>query len=188
MAVGEANSIERRTAHDKPQSVPFSVATNGTFTPAPNTAPRCGGGGDGRTATSGRSLGGCDQVRCGVRFTLHRPAPRGRAFDGEGLREDDSKGRVCPRALRRRTRTDQRGLRERSRRKLQEYTAIVKRVGDWWIGWIEEVSGVNCQERSREELLETLTVTLGEALESNRQAARAAAGEGFTLEKVVVAT
>ncbi|MCY3593303.1 MAG: type II toxin-antitoxin system HicB family antitoxin [Acidobacteria bacterium] len=71
---------------------------------------------------------------------------------------------------------------------MQEYTAIVKRVGDWWIGWIEEVSGVNCQERSREELLETLTVTLGEALESNRQAARAAAGEGFTLEKVVVAT
>ena len=50
------------------------------------------------------------------------------------------------------------------------------------------MSGVNCQERSREELLETLTVTLGEALESNRQAARAAAGEGFTLEKVVVAT
>ncbi|MDE2978525.1 MAG: type II toxin-antitoxin system HicB family antitoxin [Acidobacteriota bacterium] len=71
---------------------------------------------------------------------------------------------------------------------MQEYTAIVKRAGDWWIGWIEEVPGVNCQERSREELLETLTITLGEALEFNRQAALAAAGEGYTLEKVVVAT
>ena len=47
---------------------------------------------------------------------------------------------------------------------MQGYTAIVKRVGDWWIGWIEEMPGVNCQERSREELLETLTITLSEAL------------------------
>ena len=57
---------------------------------------------------------------------------------------------------------------------MQEYTATVKRAGDWWIGWIEEVPGVNCQERSREELLETLAVALGEALEFNRQAALAA--------------
>ncbi len=71
---------------------------------------------------------------------------------------------------------------------MQEYTAIVKRTGGWWIGWIEEVPGVNCQERSREELLETLTITLGEALEFNRQAALTAAGDGYTLEKVVVAT
>ncbi len=71
---------------------------------------------------------------------------------------------------------------------MQEYTAIVKRAGDWWIGWIEEVPGVNCQEGSREELLETLTITLSEALEFNRQAALAAAGEGYTLERIVVAT
>ncbi|MGH9892385.1 MAG: type II toxin-antitoxin system HicB family antitoxin, partial [bacterium] len=34
------------------------------------------------------------------------------------------------------------------------YTAVVKKSGDWWIGWIEEVPGVNCQESSRDELLE----------------------------------
>ena len=34
----------------------------------------------------------------------------------------------------------------------------------WWIGWIEEVSGVNCQEAIREELIESLRVTLREAL------------------------
>ena len=33
-----------------------------------------------------------------------------------------------------------------------EYTAIIKRSGKWWIGWIEEVPGVNCQELTREEL------------------------------------
>ena len=49
------------------------------------------------------------------------------------------------------------------------YTAVIEHDGDWWIGWIEEVPGVNCQEASRDELLETLKVTLSEALEFNRQ-------------------
>jgi len=47
------------------------------------------------------------------------------------------------------------------------YSAIVKKDGEWWIGWIEEVPGVNCQEATRDELLETLKVTLQEALELN---------------------
>jgi len=47
------------------------------------------------------------------------------------------------------------------------YTAITKQDADWWIGWIEEVPGVNCQERTREELLDSLHVTLKEALEFN---------------------
>lgn len=45
-----------------------------------------------------------------------------------------------------------------------QYTAVMKQDGGWWIGWIEEVPGVNCQEASREELLETLRLTLQEAL------------------------
>ena len=61
----------------------------------------------------------------------------------------------------------------------QTYTAIVKQDGDWWIGWIEEISGVNCQEATREELLETLKITLQEALEFNRQDALAFAGENY---------
>jgi predicted RNase H-like HicB family nuclease len=50
------------------------------------------------------------------------------------------------------------------------YTAVVKQAGDWWIGWIEEIPGVNCQEATREELLETLRITLAEALELDRLA------------------
>ena len=45
------------------------------------------------------------------------------------------------------------------------YTALTKQDNGWWIGWIEEVPGVNCQERTHEQLLETLKVTLKEALE-----------------------
>jgi predicted RNase H-like HicB family nuclease len=45
------------------------------------------------------------------------------------------------------------------------YTGIIKQSGNWWIGWIEEVQGVNCQEATREELLESLRITLLEVLE-----------------------
>ncbi len=41
-----------------------------------------------------------------------------------------------------------------------EYTAVLKQEGDWWIGWVEEIPGVNCQERTREELIECLRATL----------------------------
>lgn len=61
----------------------------------------------------------------------------------------------------------------------QTYTAVVKQNGEWWIGWIEEVPGVNCQERTREQLLETLRVTLAEAIAHNRTEARDAAGKGY---------
>ena len=61
----------------------------------------------------------------------------------------------------------------------QNYTAVIKQDAGWWIGWIEEVPGVNCQEASRAELLETLRVTLREALEFNRQEAIDAAGSAY---------
>lgn len=68
----------------------------------------------------------------------------------------------------------------------REYTAVIKQEDGWWIGWIEEVPGVNCQERTREELLETLRITLREALELNRQEALSAAGSDFQEETIAV--
>ena len=62
---------------------------------------------------------------------------------------------------------------------MNQYTAVVKQDSDWWIGWIEEIPGVNCQERTREELLDTLRVTLQEAIEMNRKDAVAAAAGGY---------
>jgi predicted RNase H-like HicB family nuclease len=67
-----------------------------------------------------------------------------------------------------------------------EYTAIIKQDGDWWIGWVEEIPGVNCQEPSREELLDSLKVTLQEALELNRHDALSAAGTGYAEIKIAV--
>ena len=66
------------------------------------------------------------------------------------------------------------------------YTAVIKKDGDWWIGWIEEVPGVNCQEASREALSETLKVTLQEALKYNRQDAIAAADGDYEEQEIAV--
>lgn len=48
---------------------------------------------------------------------------------------------------------------------LQPYTALIRQSEGWWIGWILEVRGVICQERTRSELLDTLQITLREILE-----------------------
>lgn len=59
------------------------------------------------------------------------------------------------------------------------YTAVVQQDGPWWIGWIEEVPGVNSQGKTRDELIENLSDALDEALEMNRADARAAASGAF---------
>lgn len=48
------------------------------------------------------------------------------------------------------------------------YTAVIRQDGPWWLGWVEELPGVNAQEQTREELLESLRQVLREALEFNR--------------------
>jgi len=67
-----------------------------------------------------------------------------------------------------------------------EYTVVVKKENDFWVGWVEEVPGINCQEKTYKDLMETLEVTLKEALEFNRQDALEAAGSDFKEEKIVV--
>lgn len=67
-----------------------------------------------------------------------------------------------------------------------EFTAVIKQVDDWWIGWIKEVPGVNCQEKTYEALMETLEITLQEALDFNRQEALLAAGSEYLEEIIIV--
>ncbi|MRR29394.1 type II toxin-antitoxin system HicB family antitoxin [bacterium] len=60
------------------------------------------------------------------------------------------------------------------------YTAITKQSGEWWIGWIEEVPGVNCQGHTQQELIISLQDTLREALDFNRKEAKKAAARNYT--------
>ena len=47
---------------------------------------------------------------------------------------------------------------------MSQYTAIIKQDTGWWIGWIEEVPGVNCQGLTRDELMQNLRSALTEAI------------------------
>ena len=65
------------------------------------------------------------------------------------------------------------------------YTAVTKQDGDYWIGWIEEVPGVNCQESTHEKLMSSLRETLAEALEMNRNDAIGFAVSNYSEELVM---
>jgi len=62
---------------------------------------------------------------------------------------------------------------------MNQYTAAIQRDEHLWIGWVEEIPGVNAQGTTRQALLENLKSALTEALEMNRQDAQNAAGKDF---------
>lgn len=68
----------------------------------------------------------------------------------------------------------------------QEFTAVVKKDGKWWIGWVAEISGVNSQGATKKKLLENLASALSEIMELNRKVALKEAGAGYTEEVLAV--
>ncbi len=66
------------------------------------------------------------------------------------------------------------------------FTAVVKQDSGWWIGWIEEIPGINCQARTREELLLSLRQTLAEAIKLDRADALEAVGAHFEEMSIAV--
>lgn len=46
-----------------------------------------------------------------------------------------------------------------------EYYAHLEKSEGWWIGWLVDLPGVNAQERTREELLESLRIGAEEMLD-----------------------
>ncbi len=45
-----------------------------------------------------------------------------------------------------------------------KYRAVMKKVDDWWIGWLIDLPGVNAQEKSKVELTESLKIGAQEIL------------------------
>jgi predicted RNase H-like HicB family nuclease len=45
-----------------------------------------------------------------------------------------------------------------------KYRAIIKKTNDWWIGWLVDLPGVNAQEKTKAELLESLRIGAQEML------------------------
>ena len=67
-----------------------------------------------------------------------------------------------------------------------KYTAVMKQDSGWWIGWIEEIPGVNCQGKTKSELKKNLRSALTEALEFNRDDALKAAEADYE-EAIILA-
>jgi len=61
----------------------------------------------------------------------------------------------------------------------REVTEVIKQDDGWWIGWVEEIPGVNSQGKTKAELLKNLKSATKEALEFNRAEARAAAQNDY---------
>ena len=60
-----------------------------------------------------------------------------------------------------------------------EFTAIVKKDGDWWVGWIEEIPGANAQEKSKDELIISLREAAKDIIDLHRRAALRDADKDF---------
>jgi predicted RNase H-like HicB family nuclease len=60
-----------------------------------------------------------------------------------------------------------------------KYTAVIKQDSGWWIGWIEEIPGVNSQGKTKSELKKNLRSALSEALTFNREDALKAAEANY---------
>ncbi len=50
----------------------------------------------------------------------------------------------------------------------RQFTAIYKKSGQWYLGWIEEIPGVNTQGKTLKETKENLKEALLLILETNR--------------------
>jgi len=47
-----------------------------------------------------------------------------------------------------------------------KFRAVIKKSGNWWIGWFVDLPGVNAQEKTREELVESLRIGAEDMLQA----------------------
>jgi predicted RNase H-like HicB family nuclease len=67
-----------------------------------------------------------------------------------------------------------------------QYTGVFEQVGDWWMGFVEELPGCNVQERSLDEARASLREAIRDILQANRELARREA-EGHQVLREAVA-
>ena len=47
-----------------------------------------------------------------------------------------------------------------------KYRAVIKKAGNWWIGWLIDLPGVNAQEKTKKELLKSLRIGAQDMLDT----------------------
>lgn len=69
----------------------------------------------------------------------------------------------------------------------QQFTAIYKKLGKLYVGWVEEIPGVNTQGKTLKETKENLREALELVLEVNRAMARKEIKGAVIREPVILA-
>ncbi|TAK25660.1 MAG: type II toxin-antitoxin system HicB family antitoxin [Chloroflexota bacterium] len=70
---------------------------------------------------------------------------------------------------------------------MDRFNAVFEQVGDWWIGFVEELPGANAQGRSLDDVRENLREAVQLILEANRELARReSTGKTVLREELVV--
>ena len=67
-----------------------------------------------------------------------------------------------------------------------EFTAIIEKDGEWFIGYCPEIPGANGQGRTKEECLQSLSDAISLILEDRREDALRGVPEDATREVVTV--
>jgi predicted RNase H-like HicB family nuclease len=71
---------------------------------------------------------------------------------------------------------------------VEKFTAVFEQVGEWWMGYVEELPGANTQGRTLEETRENLKEAVQLIIASNRELARReAGGKSVIREELIVA-
>ena len=67
------------------------------------------------------------------------------------------------------------------------FTAVFEQVGEWWIGYVEELPGANTQGKTLEETRENLKEAVQLIIEANRELVRRGAeGKHVIREELLV--
>ncbi len=67
-----------------------------------------------------------------------------------------------------------------------QFTAVYKKSGKWYLGWIEEIPGVNTQGETLKEVKENLKEALLLIIETNRFISKAEVGKKVLREPLTV--
>jgi predicted RNase H-like HicB family nuclease len=67
----------------------------------------------------------------------------------------------------------------------KKFTAVYKKSGKWYLGWVEEIPGVNTQGKTLKDTRENLKEALSLVLETNRLLSQKNMPRGKTIKEQV---
>ncbi|TRZ93192.1 MAG: type II toxin-antitoxin system HicB family antitoxin [Dehalococcoidia bacterium] len=68
----------------------------------------------------------------------------------------------------------------------REFTGVIEKRGNWYIGYVEELPGVNTQGRTLKEVRENLREALCLIIEANKELAAKSQGDASVIREPIV--